>query len=464
VGHQLGRGAPPWRDPYSFQPVVSPQINFAGWPFGFFYWPLTALLGAVGAWNAFTILCYLAAGGFTCAWLRELGVPRGAALAGGLAFALAPYRVEQSTGHLLGPVSALLPLALWALERSRDSRAWLALSIAALASIPLAGQVHLSLAATPFFVAYAAVRGRARAGVGAALAAVAAGILVWRLSISHSVEAGGRSLDEVRRYSADWRDLVSRDERHGDERFVFLGWALPLLALAGALVLARSGRVALAVVLALTAAATVALALGTNMPVYAPLWHAFPPLRYPRVPERLLPVGLLCIAALAAFAVGTTRSAVVVPAAAMVLLFADLRGEHYSALPADGANAAYAALGTAPGGNVLDLPVFLPDSVYGSVYQYYTQQAPRGRPVSYSTVAPQRASIAAYRLRSLTCGDWRRHPGDLRRLAIRYVAVHSRLYGLGPAPRRCLPSAVMGLHRLGFRLVARDGPVTLYAR
>ena len=34
-----------------------------------------------------------AAGGLACWWLRELGVPRGAALAGGLAFALAPYRV-----------------------------------------------------------------------------------------------------------------------------------------------------------------------------------------------------------------------------------------------------------------------------------------------------------------------------------------------------------------------------------
>ena len=39
----------------------------------------------------------------------------GAALAGGLAFELAPYRVAQSTGHLLGLVSFLLPGALLAL-------------------------------------------------------------------------------------------------------------------------------------------------------------------------------------------------------------------------------------------------------------------------------------------------------------------------------------------------------------
>ena len=30
VGHQLGDGAAPWRDPYSFQPLVEPQLNLAG--------------------------------------------------------------------------------------------------------------------------------------------------------------------------------------------------------------------------------------------------------------------------------------------------------------------------------------------------------------------------------------------------------------------------------------------------
>src|SRR5206468_11759083 len=64
------------------------------------YWPLAAALGTVLAWNVFTLLVYVAAGGLACWWLRALGVGRGAALAGGLAFAIAPYRVEQSVGHL----------------------------------------------------------------------------------------------------------------------------------------------------------------------------------------------------------------------------------------------------------------------------------------------------------------------------------------------------------------------------
>src|SRR5262249_18419780 len=111
VGHQLEHLRAPWRDPYTFQPQAKPLPNLPGWPFGLPYWPLHALFGDIGAWNAFVVLTYLGAGAFTFLWLRSLGVAAGGALAGGLAFALAPYRVDQSVGHLLGPVSMLLPLA-----------------------------------------------------------------------------------------------------------------------------------------------------------------------------------------------------------------------------------------------------------------------------------------------------------------------------------------------------------------
>ncbi|MGZ4354846.1 MAG: hypothetical protein ACXVZ4_15030, partial [Gaiellaceae bacterium] len=153
VGHQLEHSRAPWVDPYSFQPEVKPVTNFAGWPFGLVYWPLHALFGDVGGWNAFVLLTYVLAGSFAFLWLRSLELPLAAALAGGLAFALAPYRVDQSVGHLLGPVSVLLPLALWAVE---TRRLWLV--AAATASIPLSGQVHLALGTTPFVVLYALLR------------------------------------------------------------------------------------------------------------------------------------------------------------------------------------------------------------------------------------------------------------------------------------------------------------------
>ena len=155
AGHQLEHGHAPWLDPYTFRPEVGPQANPAWWPFGLPYWPLVRALGPVLAWNVFTLLCLFAAGvpdAPVAARARALAV-RGAA--GGLAFEIAPYRIMQSRGHLLGPISLLLPLALWAFERARATgrRRWWALSIAALASIPLSGQVHLALGAIPFFVA-----------------------------------------------------------------------------------------------------------------------------------------------------------------------------------------------------------------------------------------------------------------------------------------------------------------------
>ena len=101
VGHQLEHGHAPWIDPYSFRPEASPQANYPGWPFGFLFWPLSAAFGAVVGWNLVQLLLYVLAGVVACAWLRELGLPRAPALAGGLVFALAPYRVQQSVGAVV---------------------------------------------------------------------------------------------------------------------------------------------------------------------------------------------------------------------------------------------------------------------------------------------------------------------------------------------------------------------------
>ena len=111
VGHQLSRGAAPWIDPYSFQPLVDPQIVLAGWPFGLAFWPLDAAFGPVVAWNVLLLGMIVAAGLLTYGWLRELQLPPGAASIGGLAFALAPYRLAQSGTHLLGWIAVLLSSA-----------------------------------------------------------------------------------------------------------------------------------------------------------------------------------------------------------------------------------------------------------------------------------------------------------------------------------------------------------------
>ncbi|HZC28225.1 MAG TPA: hypothetical protein VE269_00680, partial [Gaiellaceae bacterium] len=374
VGHQLDHGHAPWLDPYSFRPEASAQPNFPGWPYGFLFWPLGAVLGPVVGWNVMQLLFYVLAGVVTFAWLRELGLARGAALAGGLAFSIAPYRAQQSVGHLLGPISILLVLSLWAFERARrDQSWWLALSALSLASIPLSGQVHLALGAIPFFVCYTLVRlhsgawahvhnAHGYAGVaGATVAAVAAGVLVQQTVIKGSTQSGGRSLDQVRFYSARWGDFLARNVDHArSEQFVYLGWMTPLLALVGLVVLLRARRFRLAVILAVGAVVPALLALGTHLPLYSALWHAFPPFRFPRVPERLLPIACLCIAALVAFALARARAIVV--ALAVLLLFVDLHARVYGK-SAPGNRSAVAGVSA----RLLELPVFDPGVHYGSV-------------------------------------------------------------------------------------------------
>ena len=397
-GHQLGRGAAPWLDPYSFQPEVEPRVNFAGWPFSVAYAPLRALFGTVGGWNAFVLLTYLGAGGFAALWLRALGLDRGAALVGGLAFALAPYRVAQSTGHLLGPISMLIPLALYGVERRQT---WLA--AAALASIPLSGQVHLALGAIPFVLAYALARRRLRLGAVAAGTAIAAGVLVWALSLRDTVE---RPFSEVERYSATLGDFVSRDPGEF-ERFAYLGWLLPLAAVLGLGCLCfrntiSSGR-RLALVLGLGALVPCLLALGANLPGYGLLWRNTP-LHSTRVPERLLPIACLCLAALAAFAVACVSETQARPrsrlvaAVACVVVAIDLWVPLYDPLVTDEDNPVYARVADSPSGRLLELPVLPPDAYAGSVYLYYSMQAPRERPLGYATSAPPAAFAAARRL------------------------------------------------------------------
>lgn len=468
VGHQLEHGLAPWRDPYTFRPESKPLLNLQGWPFGLPFWPLHALFGTIVAWNVLVLLLYGLAGLLACAWLRELGLPRGPALVGGLAFALAPYRANQSVGHLLGPISILVPLALLGFERARRGGwGWLVLAAVSLASIPLSGQVHLALGAIPFVCTYGIVRARQPRelfGVVAALVlAVAAGVMVQRTSISRSVLAGGRSLHAVEHYSAGLGDFVARHKTE-TEKYVFLGWLTPIAALAGLALLWRDRRRGLAWLLGLGALVPMLLALGTHLPLYTALWHAFKPFRYPRVPERLMPIACLCLAALVAFAVArlSERRALLVPLVALALVGADLHVRIYGASEADETNAAYSALLGEPPGRLLELPVFLPDIHYGSVYQYYDMQVLRERPLGYSTLAPVAADRLARRLRALNCG--RAHDDALLRgLGVRYVAVHKPLFAHTTlVPASCQAKAERGLRRLGLRRLVSGGPIEVW--
>jgi hypothetical protein len=302
--------------------------------------------------------------------------------------------------------------------------------------------------------------------VAGALAAAAIGVLIRYTLIAGSPEDSGRSLGEVRRYSAEWVDFANRWHAPRSEEFVYLGWLLPLLALVGLAVLARQHR-GLAILLGLAVALPVLLALGTNLPLYSPVWHHFPPLRFPRVPGRLLPIADLALAALAAFAVADlARRArgrgVALVAVLFVLVALDLTVQPLSATAADPGNAAYRALASAPPGRVLELPLFEPGVHYGSVYDYYQLQEAREQPGGYSTLAPEAAFDFYFTHNRLNCGVWLSGDSDeLERLGITRILFHRGLYA--QAHRRGAWFAWRRLQEAGFGPVATGDRVTLFA-
>ena len=261
------------------------------------------------------------------------------------------------------------------------------------------------------------------------------------------------------------RSLWNTRRKSATEKYVFLGWLTPLAALAGLVLLWRERRRGLAWLLGLGALVPILLALGTNLPLYTAVWHAFKPFRYPRVPERLMPIACLCLAGLLAFAVArlAERRALLVPTVALALVGADLHARLYGASEPGESTAAYAALRGAPSGRLLELPVFLPDIHYGSVYQYYDMQVLRERPLGYSTLAPVAADDLARRLRPLNCG--RAHDKALLRgLGVRYVAVHKPLFAHTPqVPASCRAQAEQGLRRLGLRRLVSGGSIEIWS-
>ena len=464
VGHQLERGESPLSDPYSFRPVADAPPNLQGWLLGLPYWPLRAAFGDVWAYDLVVLLTFVLAGGLACWWLRSLEVSRAAALVGGAVFCLMPYRVGQSAGHLLGLVSFLLPAVLLALERRR-----FAVAALVLAAIPFSGQLHLALGAIPLALGYAWARlPRSDWWKAAAAAAVAitAGLVVERWAVAGSI-GSGRSFAQVERYSAELSDFVTRAIGSGSEELVFLGWLTPLLALAGLVALRR--RRGLAVLLGLAVFVPCVLALGSNVPGYETLWRSVPGLDSTRVPERLMPIACLALAALVASALDAGLTTLVVnhhklvpPAAvgiALVLLALDLRVPVFGAVAADRPSTAYAAM--RGDGRLLELPVFRPDLHYGSVYLGYARQSARERPQGYSTLAPPAADRLARELRPLSCGRGEIPAG----LGVRFVAVHRGLYAQsGFFDAGCADRAEAMLRARGWQLLARDGPIATYAR
>src|SRR4029077_5482206 len=144
---------------------------------------------------------------------------------------------------------------------------------------------------------------------------------------------------------------------------------------------------------------------------------------------------------------------------------ADLHVRAFGASAADGENAAYDAVDDAPKGRLVELPVFLPDIHYGSVYLYYDQRVQRERPLGYSTTAPKRTDVVARNLEPLNCGDWTTGVADrLKILKVSARTLHAALYTANPFVANTAWMAWRGLVAHGWKPSATDGPVTTFVR
>ena len=417
------------------------------------------LAGPIWAYDILLLLSFALAGCVAALWLRALGLTIAAALAGGLVFTLAPYRVAQSTGHLLGMIAFLIPAALYAIEKRR--LAWAGL---ALAAIPLSGQLHVAGGAVALALAYALVRlprSDWPAAVVATVAPAAAAVGVYALIVDGSI-AKGRSFNQVERYSAEAGDFFRRVGGSSEE-LVFLGWVTLALAIVGLAVLVRSRQAGLAVVLGLAVLVPCLLALGANLPGYEWLWETVPGIDVSRVPGRFMPVACVALAALVAVALDVALQerpvwvAAIAGGLAIAILAADLRWqiEPFAAVQGDHPSTAYASI--AGDGRLLELPVIGPDIHYGSVYLGYARQSPRERPQGYSTLARPAAAAWARANRDLSCGTGR-VPGG-----IEWVAVHRGVYRQsGFFAANCPDRAEAALRAAGWREAGRDAVITMW--
>jgi hypothetical protein len=155
------------------------------------------------------------------------------------------------------------------------------------------------------------------------------------------------------------------------------------------------------------------------------------------VPERLMPVACLALAALVAVAVSRLEWPGVAAMAAL-LLVVELPLGMFHETAADENSGAYAALRDEPPGRMLEVPVVGAGDQRASVYLYYLTQAPREHPSGYSTTAPIQAARELLAIRGSPCRN-------LPLLGVRYLVVH---YGQ--------------TNPCGGTLLARDGPVTSY--
>jgi hypothetical protein len=381
--------------------------------------------------------------------MRSLTQHVGAALVAGFVFAFLPYRFMHY-GHLELQMAQWMPLCLWALHRTvRDGR----LRDGLLTGLFLALQTVSSLYYGIFFATYlipvgiavlaGAPRGRFRPAVQAlAAGTVLAAVLVvpfTRPYFAARRSVGERPLSEVEMHSAMPQDYLVAHQRNTlfgplsnrtglQERTLFEGIVVPLLALAALWPPLSAARVGYCAALALA----FELSLGMNGMVYPWLREHVLPFRGLRVPARMAILVGLSLAILVGYAVARiarARRSRVARVAVVVAIALAIAGEYHSTLVLDEIWRApppvYAALAGQPEAVLLELPLTSAVPAREPVYMYFSTFHWHRLVNGYSGFTPRWYPELLTRMARFPDEETME---DLRRRGVDYVIVHGAFY------------------------------------
>ena len=328
--------------------------------------------------------------------VRSLTGHVGAALFAGFVFAFLPFRFMHYA-HLELQMSLWMPLCLWAFHkcvahgRLRDGLlTGLFLVLQTLSSwyygiffatflIPVAGAVLVGTGWT-----------RARRALVPLLAgALLAAALIAPFSVPYfkaRQSLGERPVSEIQFYSATPANYLAAHPRNallgsitaqwgGQERELFQGIAVPIIALAGLWPPLSAARIGYALGLVLAFEAS----LGLNGVVYPWLHDHVLPYRGLRVPARMAMIVGLTLAILGGYGVArmctalrARRAAVLACIFLMLLVFSEYRSTLTLRNIWDEPPPVYAALPATHPSVLLNLPLLVPDVAFEPAYMYFS--------------------------------------------------------------------------------------------
>lgn len=447
------------------------------------YW---ATRNPVAAYNSVLLLSFVLSFIATYYLVRYICGSRPAAIVAAAAFAFCPY-VFARTAHIQLMMTAGLPASLLAFHRFVDRPTGgrgIVVAIALVVQALLCGYfgIFASLAVGLGFVFFGVTRGtwrQPRYWAGAAFVVIVTGLLMLPFYLPYAevrqATGFGRTLDDARMWSADWRAwFASSAWAHrwmlpllGRWRDVlFPGFILTLLGAAGAWAVWRARRqerrlAEYAAFYALAGGLALWTTFGPKAGLYTVLFHAVPGFGFLRAPGRagiLVPLALAVIGAVGLHLILRTRPAaaarlaVTALVAGLVAELAVIPIRWRQVLPPA---ASHRVLGQLPRGAVVELPFFAEHLFRHSLYMYLSTAHWQPLVNGYSDMTPEGFVEDARIIQHFPTAESFQ---VLRKKGARYVVVHLAMYGAG----RHEMLARLKDYGLYLRPVFQGGEVLLY--